>query len=124
MKGKACVSVFPYYDKQRRQMAFKNRPVLVIGKADDKDYVILPISRITTKDNMDSYYDVPIDPKDVPLMNLKQLSYIRTHKQSVVNVSSLVKVIVDFSVKYEDTYLEVISKVEEFQKHIIDNALK
>lgn len=32
MIGYAYVSSFPYYDMQTRQMRFKNRPVLVIGR--------------------------------------------------------------------------------------------
>lgn len=89
MIGKAYVSAFKFYDVRTKKMAFKGRPVLVIGKADDTDYVVLPISRVTNKANLDSYYDVPIDPVDVPKMNLKQTSYIRTHKQAVVNSAEL-----------------------------------
>lgn len=40
----------------------------MIGKADDSDYVVLPISRVTNQSNVDSYYDVPMEPTEVPLM--------------------------------------------------------
>lgn len=123
MIGKAYISTFKYYDNQKHRMAFKNRPVLIVGKADDSDYVILPISRVTNQSNVDSYYDVPIEQADVPLMNLTQRSYIRTHKQSVVHLGELTKEIVDFRTKYEDLYLDIISKMEEFQKNLISNAL-
>lgn len=123
MIGYAYVSSFPYYDKYMQQTRFKNRPVLVIGRADDKDYVILPISRVTSRIHLDEYYDVEIDPPRVPLMNLHSTSYIRTHKQSVLHVASLVQSIVDFRTAYEDVYLDVIAKVEEFQKNMIDRAL-
>lgn len=123
MIGKAYVSTFKYYNNRTHRMAFKNRPVLIVGKADDSDYVILPISRVTNQSNIDSYYDVPIDPEEVPLMNLTQRSYIRTHKQSVVHLGELAREIVDFRNEYAAVYLEVISKMEEFQKNLIINAL-
>lgn len=123
MVGKAYVSIFQYYDNRVHRMAFKSRPVLIVGQADSSDYVILPISRVTNQANIDSYFDVPIDPADVPLMNLTQRSYIRTHKQSVVHLGELTKVITDFRNEYEDIYLDVISKMEEFQKNLITNAL-
>ncbi len=59
----------------------------------------------------------------VPLMNLTQRSYIRSHKQSVVHLGELTREIVDFRKEYEDIYLDVISKMEEFQKNLIINAL-
>lgn len=123
MIGKAYVSAFKFYDVRTRRMAFKGRPVLIIGKADDTDYVVLPISRVTNKANLDSHYDIPIDPVDVPKMNLKQTSYIRAHKQAVVNVSELTKEIVDFKAEYYDTYMKVIVKVEEFQRELVKNAV-
>lgn len=123
MIGKAYVSTFKYYDNQTHRMAFKNRPVLIVGKADSSDYVILPISRITNQSNIDSYYDVPIEPTDVPLFHLTQRSYIRTHKQSIVHFGELTKEIVDFRKEYSDIYVDVIAKMEEFQKNLILSAL-
>ena len=123
MIGKAYVSTFPFYNKNSCKMEFKNRPVLVVGQADLTDYVILPISRVTNSANLDSDYDFKITQKDVPLMNLKQTSYIRTHKQSVVHVRELTRELIDFRTEYPEIYVEVIGKMEEFQKSIIDNAL-
>lgn len=123
MIGKAYVSAFQYYDIRNKKMSFKGRPVLVIGRADDSDYVVLPISRVTNRANLDEYFDVPIEPKDVPKMNLKQLSYIRAHKQAVVNAASLTKEIVDFRSEYEEIYTDVLVKVEEFQSELIKNAI-
>lgn len=123
MIGKAYTSTTPFYDSNKREMSFKSRPVLIIGKADNDDYVILPISRVTNPINIDSCYDVPILPIDVPLMKLRQISYIRTHKQCVIHRKELIKEITDFSNNYEQLFVEVLSKVEQFQKSIIDNAL-
>lgn len=122
MIGKAYVSTFQFYNNRTHRMEFKNRPVLIVGKADATDYVILPISRVPNCTNLDSDYDIKIEPQDVPLMNLKQTSYIRTHKQAVVNAGELTKEIVDFKSEYQDKYINVIVKMEEFQKKIIDNA--
>ena len=123
MIGKAYISTFQCYDNRNRRMAFKNRPVLIVGKADASDYVILPISRVTNSANLDLDYDLQLTPQDVPLMNLSQISYIRTHKQSVVHAGELTREIVDFKKEYPDKYVDVIAKMEEFQKSIIDNAL-
>ena len=124
MIGKAYTSVFKYYDAGNRRMSFKRRPVLVVGKADDSDYVILPISRVTNRNNLDAHYDVAIDSTSTPLMNLSQRSYIRTHKQSVVHVGELVREMVNFKEEYSDIYLEVINKMKEFQEELYSNALR
>lgn len=123
MIGKAYVSLFKYYDKQRQSMSFKKRPVLIIGQADSSDYIVLPISRITSQHNIDSCYDVPMEPCRLPLMNLKQKSYVRTHKQAVINYRELSTEIVDFKTVYSEIYSEIISKVDKFQKELIEKAL-
>ena len=55
-------------------------------------------------------------------MDLHSTSYIRTHKQTVLYVASLIRPIVDFRTEYPDVYIDVIAKVEEFQKNMLDNA--
>lgn len=122
MIGKAYVSVFQYYNNKTHKMAFKKRPVLIVGKSDSTDYVILPISRITDKQHLDSYYDVEIKKQEFPLMNLNADSYIRTHKQSVIHDGELTQCIVDFKSEYNDTYKNVIERMKEFQDNIIKNA--
>jgi hypothetical protein len=121
--GKAYVSIFKYYDSAKAKMSFKKRPVLIVGKADDTDYIVLPISRVSKRENLDEYYDVLLSPDAVPKLNLTQYSYVRTHKQSVVNIVELYREITDFKKDYMDIYLDIISKMEEFQKNLIDNAL-
>ena len=123
MIGKAYVSIFKYYDNAKAKMSFKKRPVLIVGKADDTDYIVLPISRVSKRENLDEYYDVLLNPDAVPKLNLTQYSYVRTHKQSVVNIVELYREITDFKKDYMDIYLDIISKMEEFQKNLIDNAL-
>ena len=62
MIGKVYVSIFKYYDNIKGKMSFKNRPVLIVGKADNTDYIVLPISRVTKRENLDEYYDVLLNP--------------------------------------------------------------
>lgn len=122
MIGCMCISVFPYYDIKRHANGFKKRPVLVIGQADSSDYVCLPISRVTRSEHIDAVYDVTVSPNDVPFANLKQTSYIRTHKQTVVNNAALVKTVVDFKAEYAGIFQQVISKVELFQTTMLKQA--
>ena len=123
MIGKAYVSIFKYYDSAKAKMSLKKRPVLIVGKADDTDYIVLPISRVSKRENLDEYYDVLLSPDAVPKLNLTQHSYVRTHKQSVVNIVELYREITDFKKDYMDIYPDIISKMEEFQKNLIDKAL-
>ncbi len=58
MIGKAYWATFKYYDSSLHKMAFKKRPILIIGQADEKDYVVLPISRVTKKENLDSHVSI------------------------------------------------------------------
>lgn len=124
MIGMAYVSTFKYYDMKNHRMAFKNRPVLIIGRADDKDYVVLPVSRVTRRENIDEYYDYEIKKEDYPLMNLTQTSYIRTHKQSVVNDGELTREIVDFKTEYPKAYKTIVNRVKEFQTGLAEEAVK
>lgn len=124
MIGCMCISIFPYYDIKSHANGFKKRPVLVIGQADSGDYVCLPVSRVTRSEHIDAVYDVAISPNTVPLANLTQTSYIRTHKQTVVNNAALVKTVVDFKAEYAEIFQKVISKVELFQTTMLKQAKK
>ena len=122
MIGKAYWAIFKYYDNTAHKMAFKKRPVLIIGQADESDYVVLPISRVTRREHIDQKYDFEIQVSNYPKLSLKTTSYIRTHKQSVANVGELADEIADFRNEYPNAYIEVIALVEEFQKQLIEKA--
>ena len=96
MIGEAYWAIFKYYDSSAHRMAFKKRPVLIIGKADESDYVVLPISRVTRQEHIDQKYDYKMQVADYPKLSLKATSYIRAHKQSVANVGELATQITDF----------------------------
>lgn len=94
----------------------------IIGEADKSDYIVLPISRVTQKQNLDLHYDFELQPLDYPLLSLKAISYVRTHKQTVLNKGELGNCIADFRSEYQDSYISVIALVEEFQNNLINKA--
>lgn len=122
MIGKMYWAIFKYYDNLNHRMAFKKRPVLIIGEADKKDYVALPVSRVTQKEHLDIHYDFEMQSNDYPALQLKATSYIRTHKQTVVNCGELEDCIADFKEEYPDAYISAIALVEEFQRELINKA--
>ena len=121
MIGKAYTTVVPYFDMISKTQKFKSRPCLIIGQADSGDYVILPISTISDKSRIDSEYDIPL--RSSAFTFLHHDSYLRTHKQTVVNKASLKTEIADFKLNYVDAYAEALSKVKKFQLTMIANAL-
>lgn len=123
MIGKIYSTVFPYYDSKIQKNSFKKRPVLIIGGPRNNDYTVLPISTVTKKANLDSEYDLEINPANYPLLHLDKLSYVRVHKQTTVHKVSLTSLIGDMKTEYADLYLSVLEKLEEFNKRTIDNAL-
>lgn len=112
-----------YYDKATKKHGFKSRPALVIGQADASDYVVLPVSTIPNRNNVDCFFDIFIDPVVYPLLNLKNESYIRTHKQTVVNRGDMSKLIGRIVGNYNDLYLEILEKREAFNRRITDQAI-
>ena len=61
MIGKIHKAMVKYYNAKERKMAFKYRPVLIIGKADSSDYIVLPISSISITRNINKHFDIRID---------------------------------------------------------------
>ena len=122
MLGKVYWAIFKYYDSAKRRMAFKRRPVLIIGEADRNDYVVLPISRVTRKEHLDLYYDFEMQKENYPALSLIATSYVRTHKQTIVNNGELADCIADFKKEYPDAYILILALVEEFQKNLINRA--
>ena len=121
--GMLCWSIFPYYDRKAQKKAFKKRPVLIIADQTNNDYTVLPVSTIKIKNNVDPEYDMGVDPTKYPKLGLKQFSYIRTHKQTPVHKAEITSVIGDMKSDYEDLWLEIITKMEVWNRKIVDNAL-
>jgi uncharacterized protein YifN (PemK superfamily) len=119
--GSVCISVTPFYDITTRTNGFKKRPVLVLAAADSGDFNVLPISRVTNSRNLDPSYDIQVDPLIYPNLKLTAKSYVRTHKQTVVNKSSLNE-ISNMKNEYPELYTEILDKLEEYNNNLITNA--
>lgn len=124
MIGKIYSSLFPYFDRMTNKMSYKNRPVLIISDKKNNDYTILPISKVSIKKNIDLEFDVQIIPENYPKLNLKNISYVRTHKQTPLHQGCLHKEISDLKESYPELFLEIISKVEEFNKRVVEKSLE
>lgn len=123
MIGKICISVTPFYDAEKKQNAFKKRPILVISGPRNNDYTVLPVSTVSKKENLDKEYDIKIKPEDYPELHLKKACYIRTHKQTNIHKSSITQTIGDMKAYYEELYMEVLSRLETFNAEVMNNAL-
>lgn len=124
MIGKIYSSVIPFYDSVKRANSYKKRPVLIIGGPRNNDFTVLPISTVTNKANLDADYDIEVDPQKYPLLNLNKICYVRTHKQTTVHRASLTTQIGNMRDDYEDLYLDVLGKLEEFNNKTLDAALQ
>lgn len=122
MIGKICISLAPYYDAKDKKYKFKERPVLIVGQADSSDYNALPISRVTNSKNLDSDYDVMVDPEDYPNLNFKELSYIRVHKQTVFHESSLHPKS-DLKSEYPQLFQEIMEKLKKYNEDLYELAI-
>ena len=122
MIGKLYWVIMPFFDIINQKNSFKKRPALVIAKADDKDVIILPVSTITHKDNLNAKYDIEIDPSLYNRIKLQKICYVRTHKQTVVHIASLGGIIGDIKTDYQDLYLDIFAKRDEFNEEINKQA--
>ena len=123
MIGMFCVATFPYYDTSTGRNKFKKRPMIILGQADSSDYVTLPVSKVSIKENIDDEYDLEIVCDEYPLLNLNCTSYIRTHKQTITNRNGL-RTIISVKDTYPELWLSILQKIENFQKKIIDHGLE
>ena len=123
MIGKIYRSCFPFFDTAQHKLSFKARPVLIIGQADSNDFNVLPVSRVTLQQYLSQDYDIPLDPAVYPLLGLSAKSYVRVHKQGVVNAKDIVSPYGDLKGDYPDTYLRILAKLEVYIKTLLDMAL-
>lgn len=123
MIGKIYKARTPFYDQATQQMSYKARPALVLAKADNDDYIVLPVSSISNRSNIDPVYDIEVDPAFYPKLHLRNTSYVRTHKQTVVHRANLRDEIGDLKSEYEDLYLKILEKREAFSDSITQQAL-
>ena len=97
----------------------KPRPLLIIGQADEDDYTILPISKITRKEHLNAKYDLIIDKSVYPLLGLNEpISYIRTHKTVTLHITKFKDEISDLKSSYPDLFYTVTEKVKEYANNL------
>lgn len=118
MIGKICKAITLFYDIKSHQMKTKSRPALVLAQADCEDYVVIPISKISRSENINLEYDIKIDPQVYPKTNLKQLSYARTHKQTIIHSSQLIDPFCDLKREYNDLYNKILTQRTTFSNEI------
>lgn len=123
MIGEIRKALTPFYDQHAGRVSVKSRPVLVIAQADTDDYVVLPVSTVSHRQNIDPVYDIEINPVDYPHSNLTRVSYVRTHKQTIVHRGSIADKICDLKSEYQDLYLKIVEKREQFSTEITNQAL-
>lgn len=121
--GKIYSLLTPYFDTRINQMAMKKRTALIIGKADNKDYVVLPLSTITKQNKRDMYFDLEITSAKYPALQLTRTSYVRMHKQLTVHNSQIYTEIAELKKFYPDFFREILAKVKEFQQTLQDEAM-
>ena len=121
--GEIRKTITPYYDLRQGRMFTKSRPALIIAQADTDDYVVLPVSRISRQYNRDAIYDIEVNPVNYPLLNLNEVSYIRTHKQTVIHRAEIGDLLGELKYNYEDFYLYILELRERFSEEITNQAI-
>ena len=124
MIGKIYWSVFPYYDSKAGKNSFKKRPVLIISGPRNNDYTVLPVSSVSIKSNLDPDYDIEIDPVKYTKLGLTKVCYVRVHKQTIVHQGALTTMLGDLKNDYADLYLDIMLKLDSFNKEVMENSLK
>lgn len=123
MIGEIRKVLTPFYNSRTHRLDIKSRPGLIIAKADSEDYVVLPVSKVSDQRRIDPDYDIKVDPAAHPMLSLDYVSYVRTHKQTVVHLAEIGDKISDMKSDCEDLYLEVLTKRAQFSEAITNQAM-
>lgn len=110
---------FRYFDIRQNKMSAKQRPFLIIKEENSthpKDLSALPISSVSNKNRLDIIYDLEVNSKIYPKLNLNNdISYIRTGKVQTINEKDLIRKVCDnFETTYPDLYKNIKDKVQEY----------
>lgn len=122
MIGEIRWALTPFYDRVAQCNSFKKRPALLLAKADQDDFVALPVSRITRQQYINSVYDIKVDPAQYPKLELTAISYVRTHKQTIIHAGEIDGYIGNIKDDYPDLYLDILEKREKFSDEITSQA--
>ncbi len=122
MIGKLCTILTPYYDIHQQQMQIKARPALVIGKADESDLTLLPVSRVSDRRRIHPEFDLMIDPAIYSEANLRVTSYIRTHKVFTADSKDIGNVFADLKTSYPDLFAQAVRLFKTYTDHLVENS--
>lgn len=124
MIGKLYTCTVEYYNSRERRLAWKGRPILIIGEPRNNDYTVLPLSTISKKENLDPEFDIKIDPAVYSALGLNKVSYVRTHKQLTVHYAKLGHLIGDLRGNYPELFEEIMQKLATWNQIIQEQARK
>ena len=124
MIGKLYTCIVEYYNTKEHRLAWKSRPILIIGEPRNNDYTVLPVSTISRKENLDAEFDVKIDPAVYSALGLNKVSYVRTHKQLTVHYAKLGHFIGDLRSHYPELFEEIMQKLAVWNQLIQEQARK
>lgn len=126
MIGKIYTAEIEYYDTRAGSYSRKYRPVLIISMplGLDNDFTVLPVSTISRADMRDAKFDYFIEHSKYSKLTFSKDCYIRTHKQTQVHRKDLNanRCIGDLKNDYPNVFLDIMSKREEYNNMITDNA--
>lgn len=123
MIGEIRKVITPYYNRMTHHLEFKTRPGLIIAQSDVDDFVVLPVSKVSDHRKIDPEYDIKVDPAVYPTLSLNHVSYVRTHKQTVIHHAEIGDKISDMKSCCEDLYLEVLTKRAQFNDEVTNQAI-
>ena len=126
MVGKIVRCLTQYYDAKLQRISIKSRPALVLKSPENDDYVVLPISTIPNRINVNPTYDIEIDPAKFSKINLTRISYIRNHRMVSIPIQQIDSSIIigDLKSDYEELFLRIVEKVEQFHNEIMEGLLE
>lgn len=125
--GKIYPSILPYYDKSMKKTIYKSRPVLILAEpvGFDTEYNVLPVASISKPIFYNAEYDIKLDPEIYNLLCLKRVSYVRTHKQTLVYKSLIDfdKCIGDLKGDYTELFYEILEKLDKFNSNLKEGCM-
>ncbi|MFC4771591.1 type II toxin-antitoxin system PemK/MazF family toxin [Enterococcus hermanniensis] len=120
--GELRTSRFKYFDVKTNKLAFKSRPVLIVGcekEVGPCDFTVLPVSTISNPANIIPDFDIFISMQEFPTLNLSRDSYCRTSKVSTVHSKDVgTKKIATLKDIYPELYHEIQTKFNLFSNSL------
>lgn len=118
MIGQIYTCTVEFYDSRQHKLAWKGRPILIIGGPRNNDYTVLPISTISKREYLDVDFDVEIDPQVYPALGLSRVSYVRVHKQLTVHQAKLGHFIGDLRGSNPELFESIMKKLDTWNELI------